>query len=194
MTLEFDIVAPQLPINYWVGTGVIPSEPPPTDQRIIHREMLEQIAAALHSLAPKEALVVQMRFGLGGHNETSLADVGAVVGLSKERVRQIEAKALRKLRHPSRSKPLRPFWPQSAADLRSIAERDRLACEHRWKLQDEARDTQRQTFDEASAERMLQWVLDARAQRQQTNELATRMKRDLITRIMVLIARRYGNS
>ena len=63
----------------------------------------------LASLTAREAKVLRMRFGIGMNNDHTLEEVGRDFEVTRERIRQIEAKALRKLRHPSRSKHLRSF-------------------------------------------------------------------------------------
>ena len=74
------------------------------------RQMLrEQIRAALTSLADREREVIEMRFGLVDGQDHTLEEVSRFFDVTRERIRQIEAKALRKLRHPSRSKPLRDY-------------------------------------------------------------------------------------
>lgn len=83
----------------------IPS-PPDT---IIHINLREQIEEALKTLTEREAKVLKMRFGLGDGNEHTLEEVGQQFKVTRERIRQIEAKALRKLKHPSRSRKLKSF-------------------------------------------------------------------------------------
>jgi RNA polymerase primary sigma factor len=61
------------------------------------------------SLTPREERIVRMRFGLGMNGDHTLEEVGLQFSVMRERIRQIEAKALRKLKHPSRSKILRTF-------------------------------------------------------------------------------------
>lgn len=74
------------------------------------RQLLkEQIRSALNVLNEREREVLEMRFGLSNGQESTLEEVGAHFGVTRERVRQIEAKALRKLRHPSRSRALRDY-------------------------------------------------------------------------------------
>ena len=63
----------------------------------------------LASLTPREERIVRMRFGLGMNNDHTLEEVGKRFTLTRERIRQIEARALRKLKHPSRSRVLRSF-------------------------------------------------------------------------------------
>ena len=63
----------------------------------------------LYTLSDREARVLQLRFGLLDGRTRTLEEVGRNFGVTRERIRQIEAKALRKLRHPSRSKKLRDF-------------------------------------------------------------------------------------
>jgi RNA polymerase primary sigma factor len=72
---------------------------------ILHTEMED----LLDTLAPRERRVLQLRFGLADGHQRTLEEVGKRFGVTRERVRQIEAKAIRKLRHPSRSRKLRDF-------------------------------------------------------------------------------------
>jgi RNA polymerase primary sigma factor len=74
------------------------------------RQLLkEQIRGVLTILNEREREVLEMRFGLTNGQEATLEEVGKHFGVTRERIRQIEAKALRKLRHPSRSRPLRDY-------------------------------------------------------------------------------------
>jgi len=73
---------------------------------VMLREQLEEV---LESLTPREEKVLRLRFGLDDGRARTLEEVGQVFGVTRERIRQIEAKALRKLRHPSRSKKLKDF-------------------------------------------------------------------------------------
>ncbi|MGB5925623.1 MAG: sigma-70 family RNA polymerase sigma factor [Dehalococcoidia bacterium] len=66
----------------------------------------EELAKTLESLTPRERRIIELRFGLGNEYSRTLAEVGIELGLSKERIRQIEKEALAKLRHPSRSREL----------------------------------------------------------------------------------------
>jgi len=74
-----------------------------------HTLLADQIRDMLATLTPRERRVIERRFGLSDDNEETLTAIGREIGLTRERIRQIETSALRKLRHPSRSKRLRPF-------------------------------------------------------------------------------------
>ena len=89
----------------FIEDKLIPS-PPDT---VIHINLKEQIEEALKSLTDREGRVLKMRFGLGDGNEHTLEEVGQQFKVTRERIRQIEAKALRKLKHPSRSRKLKSF-------------------------------------------------------------------------------------
>jgi RNA polymerase primary sigma factor len=76
---------------------------------VINLNLKEQTASALKTLTPREEKIIRMRFGLDDGSEHTLEEVGQTFDVTRERIRQIEAKALRKLRHPSRSRKLRAF-------------------------------------------------------------------------------------
>ena len=76
---------------------------------VISLNLREQTESVLKSLTPREEKVIKMRFGVGDGSEHTLEEVGQNFAVTRERIRQIEAKALRKLRHPSRSRKLRAF-------------------------------------------------------------------------------------
>ncbi len=80
----------------------------PTDAAS-HQLLREQMEEILTSLSPREGRVLQLRFGLKDGKSHTLEEVGKKFGVTRERIRQIEAKALRKLRHPSRSRKLRDY-------------------------------------------------------------------------------------
>jgi RNA polymerase primary sigma factor len=69
----------------------------------------EQLCEVLHTLTPREEQVLKLRFGLEDGRQRTLEEVGQQFNITRERIRQIEAKALRKLRHPSRSKKLKDY-------------------------------------------------------------------------------------
>ena len=70
----------------------------------------ERIAHMLRTLSPREEKIIRMRFGMEDGSEHTLEEVGRVFSVTRERIRQIEAKALGKLRHPSRSQELKSFF------------------------------------------------------------------------------------
>jgi len=76
---------------------------------VINMNLSDQTQRVLASLTPREEKVLRMRFGIGEKSDHTLEEVGQDFEVTRERIRQIEAKALRKLRHPSRSKQLRAF-------------------------------------------------------------------------------------
>ena len=77
---------------------------------VVSRELLkEQMQDALDSLRERERRVLELRFGLADGRRWTLEEVGEELGVTRERIRQIEAKALRKLRHPIRSRKLRDY-------------------------------------------------------------------------------------
>lgn len=78
-------------------------------EAVIHSNLGETVHTMLQSLSPREERILRLRFGLGGATPQTLEAVGQLFGVSRERIRQIEAQALRKLQHPSRSGHLRGF-------------------------------------------------------------------------------------
>ena len=76
---------------------------------LISLNLKEQTDAVLKSLTPREEKVIKMRFGVNDDSEHTVEEVGQDFAVTRERIRQIEAKALRKLRHPTRSRKLRTF-------------------------------------------------------------------------------------
>jgi RNA polymerase primary sigma factor len=78
-------------------------------EAVINLNLKEQTEAVLKTLTPREEKVIKMRFGVGDGSEHTLEEVGQNFAVTRERIRQIEAKALRKLRHPSRSRKLKAF-------------------------------------------------------------------------------------
>jgi RNA polymerase primary sigma factor len=78
-------------------------------EAVMHSNLKDHTQSTLKTLTPREEKVLKMRFGVGGGTEHTLEEVGQTFTVTRERIRQIESKALRKLRHPSRSKTLRVF-------------------------------------------------------------------------------------
>jgi RNA polymerase primary sigma factor len=85
-------------------------------EAVINLNLREQTAEVLKTLSPREEKIIKMRFGLQDGSEHTLEEVGQHFAVTRERIRQIEAKALRKLRHPSRSHRLRAFLDTSLKD------------------------------------------------------------------------------
>ncbi|MBN2184402.1 MAG: RNA polymerase sigma factor RpoD [Candidatus Krumholzibacteriota bacterium] len=79
------------------------------DQTAAHSMLKDQVSRVLATLTPREEKVVRLRFGLGDGTPRTLEEVGTIFKVTRERVRQIEAKALRKLMHPSRSRKLKGY-------------------------------------------------------------------------------------
>jgi hypothetical protein len=77
------------------------------DENIILKEQIEEV---LSTINPREKRVIQLRFGLEDGRNRTLEEVGKEFNVTRERIRQIESKALRKLRHPSRSRKLRDYF------------------------------------------------------------------------------------
>jgi len=88
----------------------IPDDSTPTPAEAVSYQLLrEQLNKVLHTLTPREEMVIKLRFGLDDGRTRTLEEVGKEFNITRERIRQIEAKALRKLRHQSRSKILKGF-------------------------------------------------------------------------------------
>ncbi|MEO8100647.1 MAG: RNA polymerase sigma factor RpoD [Acidobacteriota bacterium] len=85
-------------------------------EAVINLNLREQTAEVLKTLSPREEKIIKMRFGLQDGSEHTLEEVGQHFAVTRERIRQIEAKALRKLRHPSRSHRLKAFLDTSTHD------------------------------------------------------------------------------
>ncbi len=79
-------------------------------EEVVNTKLSEQIASVLADLTPREEQVLRKRFGIGEKSDHTLEEVGKLFNVTRERIRQIEAKALRKLRHPVRSQTLRSYY------------------------------------------------------------------------------------
>ena len=84
-------------------------ESPNPDKELIHESLRTEIERALETLTPREADVIQLYFGLGNHHPMTLEEIGETFDLTRERVRQIKEKAIRRLKHTSRSKILKTY-------------------------------------------------------------------------------------
>ena len=82
---------------------------PNPDAGLIHESLRREIERALHTLTTREADVVRLYFGLGGEHPKTLEEIGERFDLTRERVRQIKEKAIRRLKHTSRSKILKSY-------------------------------------------------------------------------------------
>ncbi len=85
-------------------------------EAVINLNLKEQTASVLQTLTPREEQVIRLRFGIGDGSEHTLEEVGQRFSVTRERIRQIEAKALRKLRHPSRSRKLKTFLENGTSE------------------------------------------------------------------------------
>ena len=92
-----------------LGDFIVDKRVASPSEAVINLNLREQTAEVLKTLSPREEKIIRMRFGLQGDAEHTLEEVGQHFAVTRERIRQIEAKALRKLRHPSRSHRLRIF-------------------------------------------------------------------------------------
>ncbi len=92
-----------------LGDFIIDRRMASPSEAVINLNLREQTAEVLKSLSPREEKIIKMRFGLQDGSEHTLEEVGQYFAVTRERIRQIEAKALRKLRHPSRSHRLKTF-------------------------------------------------------------------------------------
>lgn len=100
------------------------------EEELFKKELVAAVNDALNTMGPRISKVLRMRFGFDGSHEMTLEEVGYAFRVSRERIRQIEAKALRQLKHPSRSDALRAvLFPRSREDV--IIEQRRYEREHR---------------------------------------------------------------
>ena len=95
-----------------LGDFIEDTSTPTPEQSVSAAKLTEAIEEALEGLTPREAKVLRMRFGLDLNNDFTLEEIGKQFDVTRERIRQIEAKALRKLRHPSRAEKLKTFFPE----------------------------------------------------------------------------------
>ena len=92
-----------------LGDFIQDEDSPAPQDSAAHTLLREQLEEVMETLTPREAMVLKLRFGLEDGKARTLEEVGRQFDVTRERIRQIEAKALRKLRHPSRSKKLRDY-------------------------------------------------------------------------------------
>ena len=112
LKIALDPVSLETPIgeeDSHLGDFIPDEDIPAPVEATSHIMLKEQLAEVLDTLTPREAKVLQLRFGLIDGRQRTLEEVGREFNVTRERIRQIESKALRKLRHPSRSKKLKDF-------------------------------------------------------------------------------------
>ena len=112
LKIALDPVSLETPIgeeDSHLGDFIPDEDIPAPVEATSHIMLKEQLAEVLETLTPREAKVLQLRFGLIDGRQRTLEEVGKEFNVTRERIRQIESKALRKLRHPSRSKKLKDF-------------------------------------------------------------------------------------
>ena len=105
------VVTGPTPLEGEIAVGGAKNAVLPLDSAI-QENLKETTTRVLASLTPREERVLRMRFGIGMNTDHTLEEVGQQFSVTRERIRQIEAKALRKLKHPSRSRKLRSFLDQ----------------------------------------------------------------------------------
>jgi len=86
------------------------------DDATVHSMLRDQVGDVLSTLTEREKKVLRLRFGIGDGYPRTLEEVGSIFNVTRERVRQIEAKALKKLRHPTRSRKLKNFLSMSTGE------------------------------------------------------------------------------
>ncbi len=113
MRISQDPISLEMPIgeeeDSHLGDFLPDDESPAPAEAASYTLLKEQMKEVLHTLTPREEQVLNLRFGLDDGKTRTLEEVGKVFNITRERIRQIEAKALRKLRHPSRSKRLKDY-------------------------------------------------------------------------------------
>ena len=95
-----------------LGDFIEDNDSPAPAETASYALLRKHLCAVLHTLTPREEHVLKLRFGLEDGRTRTLEEVGKEFDITRERIRQIEAKALRKLRHPSRSKRLKDYLDQ----------------------------------------------------------------------------------
>jgi RNA polymerase primary sigma factor len=108
ISLEAPLGEDESSLKDYVPNNLAPS---PLDD-VLHFQLFEEADEALHFLSPREEAIIRMRYGLGVDNEHTLAEIGEKLGVSRERIRQIEVSALRKLRRSEKLRELKLFLKQ----------------------------------------------------------------------------------
>ena len=132
----------------------LPYEEEPTidPEEELHKiELAEHVKEMLDTLTPREAKVLRIRFGIELDADHTLEEVGKALYVSKERIRQIEAKALRKMKRPERSEILRQIWmPEDYYQTTEDKKRELRSIQKRWK---EAREEREKEVEKGIQER-----------------------------------------
>src|SRR5262249_18612306 len=117
LSLDAPVSDTDLPLSEFISAsvGVNPEE------RAFVSERSSAVSRALAGLKPREKMIIARRFGLGGDKTETLEEIGQSVKLTRERVRQIESKAIGRLRHPARSRELEPFFSSPKAPATNSA-------------------------------------------------------------------------
>ena len=102
---------------------------------VTSRELAERVEHALSGLESREAYVLRERYGIGTGDDHTLADLGEALGISRERVRQIEADALEHLRKPAHAEALRGFLDEATAPERTLRPSNSRYSKVHWKAQ-----------------------------------------------------------
>lgn len=95
--------------NTSLGELLPAAEETSVENQVCNKQMVEEVNTVLGTLTEKEADIIRRRFGLKDGHEETLEEIGKIYGVTRERIRQIEVKAIRRLRHPSRSRRLRDY-------------------------------------------------------------------------------------
>jgi DNA-binding CsgD family transcriptional regulator len=137
------------------------------EEELFKKEMVGVVGGVLGSLTPREAKVLFVRFGIGLPQDYTLEEVGVMFGVTRERVRQIEAKALRKLRDPSRADVLR----ESIGEYESPAEKEAKdkSLQAQWKRAREAARLRDEAEVKAKLKRQ-EYILERKEYEQQERE------------------------
>jgi RNA polymerase sigma factor (sigma-70 family) len=132
----------------------LPYEEEPTidpDEELCKAQLAEHVKEILDTLTPRESKVLRMRFGIELDADFTLEEVGKALYVTKERIRQIEAKALRKMKRPERSEILRQIWmPEDYYQTTEDKKRELRSIQKRWK---EAREEREKEVEKGIQER-----------------------------------------
>jgi RNA polymerase sigma factor (sigma-70 family) len=151
------------------------------EEELSKKEMADVVRDVLEGLTPREAKVLYLRFGIGLTQDYTLEEVGLRFDVTRERIRQIEAKALRKIKHPSRSDVLRPLLGVYESTAEKEAEAKKLRAQ--WQ---KARERAREREEEKKKAEIAQvlWAQERKAaQKLQAQELERVYQEDIRLRV-----------